>query len=386
MSGEPGAPAAQLPLSPPRPLRTVLCGTGFGRFYADALERMPDRFHLTGILAKGGEYSRGYARSRDLPLYTSAAEIPDGTDAACVAVGSAVSGGAGGELAQDLLARGIHVIQEHPVHHDELAQALRTARASGAVYHLNPFYRHVAPIRRFLQAARALRERGPVLFADAASAIQVLYPLLDVLGRALGAPRPWAVGPAPEPPDDAARLAATAQPYRVLQATVAAVPVTLRVQNQLNPADPDNHAHLWHRLAIGTEHGVLTLADTHGPVLWQPRLHAPRDDHGRLRSTGPGTAHLAEPATTMLAGTAAPPFREIFAELWPQALTRALAGFAADVHTGADPLVRGRFDLGVCRLWHETTRRLGRPEIIRPEPPGSLSAAELEPTAPEESP
>ncbi|WP_017573647.1 hypothetical protein [Nocardiopsis halotolerans] len=219
-----------------------------------------------------------------------------------------------------------------------------------------------------------------MLFADATSAIQVLYPLLDVLGLALGGLRPWALGdPLAEDPG-AARLAARPQPYRVLQATVGRTPLTLRVQNQMDPSDGDNHALLWHRLALGTEHGVLTLADTHGPVLWQPRLYAPRDAHGRLRSSGPGTAHLDEPATTVLEGTGAPSHRGVFDQLWPEALTRALADFAADARAGADPLVRGRFDLGVCRLWHETTDRLGRPEIIRPGPPGGhVRAADLEP-------
>src|SRR5690606_5063841 len=183
------------PVNPARPLRTVLCGTGFGRFYAEALARMPDRFELTGILARGSGFARDYAERAGVPLYTDVRRLPADTDAACVVVGSAVSGGPGGELALALLERGVHVIQEHPVHPDELAAALRTARGAGAVYHLNPFYRHTEPIRRFLAAARSLRERGPLLFADAASALQVLHPLLDVLALALGGLRPRALGP-----------------------------------------------------------------------------------------------------------------------------------------------------------------------------------------------
>ena len=266
------------------------------------------------------------------------------------------------------------------------AGALRLARRNRAVYHLNPFYRHLEPVRRFLAAAAVLRGRGPFLFIDATSAIQVLYPLLDVLARALGGPRPWALGhPLPDEPEVTA-LAARAQPYRVLQATVAGVPLTLRVQNQMDPSDGDNHALLWHRLALGTEDGVLALADTHGPVLWHPRLYAPRDEHGRLRSTGPGTEHLDEPATSPLEGSEAPTHREVFDLLWPRALERALTGFAEDVRAGTDSLARGQFELGVCRLWHDTTTRLGRPEIIRPDPPRPLTAAELGRTALEETP
>ncbi|MDT0331193.1 Gfo/Idh/MocA family oxidoreductase [Nocardiopsis lambiniae] len=363
-----------------RPLRTIVCGTGFGRFYTRALELLPEDFEPVGVLARGGEFSREHARRHGLPLYTSVAELPEDVDAACVVVGSAVSGGPGAEIARDLLARGVHVLQEHPVHHDELAGLLRAARASGTVYHLNPFYRHVEPVRRFLDTAREVRRRGRVLAVDATSAVQVLYPLLDVLGRALGGVRPWALTE-PLPGDaEVAHLAATAQPYRVLQATVAGVPVTLRVQNQLDPSDGDNHALLWHRLSLAGEGGVLALADTHGPVLWHPRLYAPRDAHGRLRSTGPGTDHLDEPATTVLEGTLPPSHREIFARVWPEALARALRDFAADVRAGTDPLPRGQFDLSVCRLWHDVTGRLGRPEIIRPERPDPWGIADLHET------
>ncbi|MEU3306300.1 Gfo/Idh/MocA family oxidoreductase [Nocardiopsis sp. NPDC055551] len=368
------------------PLRVVVCGTGFGRFYVRALQGMPDTFRLSGLLTRGGEYSRRYAEELGVPLYTRPDRLPDDIDAACVVVGSAVSGGAGGELARALLERGLHVIQEHPVHHDELAAALRLARRNRAVYHLNPFYHHVEPVRRFLTAARALRGNGPFLFIDATSAIQVLYPLLDILARALGGPRPWALGHPLQADPGVTALAAHAQPYRVLQATVAGVPLTLRVQNQLDPSDGDNHALLWHRLALGTEDGVLTLADTHGPVLWHPRLYAPRDEHGRLLTTGPGTEHLDRPATSPLAGTAAPTHREVFDLLWPRALERALTDFAADVRAGTDSMPRGQFDLGVCRLWHDTTTRLGRPEIIRPDPPRPTTTDEPGRTALEETP
>ncbi|MEY9212480.1 Gfo/Idh/MocA family oxidoreductase [Thermobifida halotolerans] len=368
-----------------RPLRTVVCGTGFGRHYVEAVRALDGEFELVGILARGGDYSRGYARAQGVPLYTSVADLPDGVDVACVVVGAAVSGGPGSELARALLERGVHVIQEHPVHHDELARTLRAARAAGRVYHLNPFYRNVGPVTRFLQAAEALRGHGRALFVDAASAIQVLYPLLDVLGRALGGLRPWAFAD-PHPQEEAvAALAHLPQPYRVLQGVVGGVPLVLRVQNQLDPADGDNHALLWHRLAIGAEGGVLTLADTHGPVLWSPRLHVPRDAHRRLTATGPGTGHLDEPSTTVLDGTAPRPFRDVFGRTWPEAVARALRELAADIAAHADPLARGQYDLAVCRVWHDVTARLGRPEIIRPAPPRPLRAADVcapSPTAP----
>ncbi|BBI91807.1 hypothetical protein SSYM_0556 [Serratia symbiotica str. Tucson] len=47
-------------------------------------------------------------------------------------------------------------------------------------------------------------------------------------------------------------------------------------------------------LTIACESGVLTLADTHGPAIWNPRLHTHRDVTHRLVLTGPGTERLAK--------------------------------------------------------------------------------------------
>ncbi|MCP3424662.1 Gfo/Idh/MocA family oxidoreductase [Rothia sp. AR01] len=356
-----------------RRLRTVLCGTGFGRFHREGIRLLPRDLELVGVLARGGEFSRAYAAAEGVPLYTRVEDLPDDVDLACVAIGSAVSGGPGAEIAGALLGRGIHVLQEHPVHRDELAGLLRAARAAGVVYRLNPFYRHVPAVRRFLDGAQRMRELGPILSVDGTSAVQVLHPLLDVLAEALGGTAPWALGD-PLPADPRVEAAcASPQPYRVLQGALAGVPLTLRVQHQLDPSDGDNHALVWHRIAITGEGGTLTLADAHGPVLWQPRLHAPRDRHGRLRSTGPGTGHLAEPALTVVPGTEPPSWRGIFAETWPLTMARAIRETVDAVRAGADPLPRGQRDLSVTAVWHDLLDRLGRPEVIRPAAPDSWS-------------
>ncbi|GLU50201.1 Gfo/Idh/MocA family oxidoreductase [Nocardiopsis ansamitocini] len=361
------------------PLRTIVCGTGFGRFYADAVTAAPG-FELVGILARGGGFSRRHARHLGVPLYTDPAGLPGDVDAACVVVGAGVSGGQGGMLARTLLERGVHVLQEHPVGYGELAGAMRAARGGGVRYRLNPFYRHVRPVRRFLEAAAALRTRTTVRAVEATVALQVLHPLVDVLGAALGGLRPWAFAEPVEFDAELAALAATPQPYRVVQGVVGGVPATLRVQNQMDPLDADNGALLWHRLALATDAGVLTLADTHGPVVWSPRLHAPRDSHHRLRHDGPDTGYLDVASTAVLEGTGAGTLREVFTRLWPDALGRALAGFARDVAGGADALRVGEYDLAASRMWQDLTGRLGPPDLVRSLAPPTVRLADLHTT------
>jgi thiazolinyl imide reductase len=365
-------------VSPRTPLRAVVCGTNFGRLYIDAVRRHPE-FTLAGILSTGSRYSRELAERHGVPCHTAPEELPDDIDAAFVAVPAAVMGGRGSELARTLLDRGVHVLQEHPLHPDELSESLRAARRAKRQFQVNTHYPHVAPVRGFIEAAARLRKRQRVLFVDAAAPVHVLAPLVDILARALGGTRPWRLGdPAPVPGDVAAAANGEA-PLRLLHGAIAGAPLTLRVHNQLHPGDRDNHSLFWHRVAVGTEGGVLTLADTHGPVLWHPRVHSPRDAGHRLVFTpGAGAEALRLPASAVLDQVdPAPRISDIFSELWPAAIGEALDGFAAAIAAGGDPLRSAQHDLAVFAVWRDLMARLGPPELIRPADPEPLAPAVL---------
>lgn len=168
-----------------RPLRVVVCGTGFGRIHLRAVGLVPG-LRLAGVLARGGDASRGLAAAHGVPLWTDVAELPADVDLASVAVGSAVQGGPGSELVLALLARGIHVLQEHPAHPDEITAAARAARTAGVRYRLSTHYRHVRATRGFLASAERLRARSPIVHVDAAGPVHLLQPLVDILGLAVG--------------------------------------------------------------------------------------------------------------------------------------------------------------------------------------------------------
>ncbi|MCW1099854.1 Gfo/Idh/MocA family oxidoreductase [Streptomyces sp. RS2] len=359
--------------NPSTPFRVLVCGTNFGRFYAEAAHRRPG-YAPAGILSRGSAASRAYAERLGVPHYTHTDDLPADIDAACVAVGSAISGGGGTELARALMDRGIHVLQEHPVHLTELTDNLTHARRRGVQYRLNTHYPHVSPVRGFIDAARRLVAQQRPLFVDAATPIHLMHPLVDILGRAMGTLRPWRFAdPAPLP------AAVGPQPFRSLHGMLAGVPLTLRVHHQLDPSDRDNHALHWHRISLGTEGGVLTLADTHGPVLWSPRLHVGRDADRRFVLDGPGTGRLGL-GTTAVVGTTGT-FRTVFTDLWPEAVGSALDGLREAVEQGGDALRTGQYDLGVCRIWTDLAARLGPPEIVRPATPRPLALSDVFPAA-----
>ncbi|MFI6531645.1 Gfo/Idh/MocA family oxidoreductase [Nonomuraea sp. NPDC050547] len=342
--------------------RVLVCGTGFGRIHLAAIAAPGSGFRLAGILAKGGERSRACAKEARVPLWTRVEDVPDGVDLACVVLLGAVNGGPASEVAAELTARGVHVLQEGPLLRDELAGLLRAAREHHTVYQVNSHYVHLPPVRRFIAAARALRP----LYVEAACGVQVSYHLFDILGRALGGLRPYEL-PAPT----------GSGPFRTIEGTLAGTPFTLRVQNQLHPADPDNHAHLLHRITVGADGGTLTLAGTHGPVLWSPRPHLPEEARKTTRFADAADPALDLPASTVIGPAQTPSYREILAVHWPAAAHRAISGLWKAAGDRIDPLREGQYYLSVSGIWQAMAASLGFPERLSGPPPRPMPAAEL---------
>lgn len=349
--------------------RVIVAGTAFGRIYLQALARAHERYELVGILSRGNAYSRACADHYGVPLYEAVEQVPDTVDIACVVVRSGATGGAGSELAQQLLRRGIHVLQEHPVHHREIAACMQAARQGQAAYAVNTLYPNILAIRRFLAVADYLREQHGLAYIDAACNSQVAYPLLDILGRLAGGLRPWAFA--------APAASVGAHPFTHLSASFNGVPISLRVQNQVHPQDPDNHSFLLHRLELGCEAGVLSLCDTHGPVLWNPRLHAPRDSTDRLIMAGPGSERLAGPTLVVLDPQIPASYHQVFNQVWPDAVCLALDALCADIETPARRLRSGVWATEVSMAWREMNSLIGMPQLIEPPVPQALPLAEL---------
>jgi pyochelin biosynthesis protein PchG len=350
--------------------RVIVAGTAFGRIYLQALARAHDRYQLVGILSRGNAYSRACAEHYGVALYETVEQVPDDVDIACVVVRSGATGGVGGDLAQQLLRRGIHVLQEHPVHHREIAACMQAARQGQAAYAVNTLYPNILAIRRFLAVAAYLREHQGLAYIEAACNSQVAYPLLDILGRLAGGLRPWTFA-APAP-------AFAGQPFTRLDARFNGVPISLRVQNQVHPKDPDNHSFLLHRLEVGCEAGVLSLADTHGPVLWNPRLHASRDSTDRLIMAGPGSERLTGPTMALLDPQVPKSYQQVFKQVWPDAVSVALDALCRDIDEPSRRLRSGVWATEVAMAWREMNNLIGMPALIEPPVPRALPLADLQ--------
>nr|WP_225911112.1 Gfo/Idh/MocA family oxidoreductase [Dermacoccus sp. Tok2021] len=347
----------------------MVAGTGFGRAYLAAFERDDVNFELAGIIAAGGERSRACAAHYGVPLWTTVDQVPNDIDLACVVIGGAMNGGPGPRLSQELMNRGMHVLQEHPLHPDELVACLRAATDAGVVFRMNTHYLHVEPIRRFIAAARNLVQRQQPLFIDVACAFQVLYTVFDILAEALGSIRPLSITGVL---DDVAEA-----PYRSVAGRFAGVPMTFRLQNELVPADPDNYSHLFHRITLGTEGGHLTLVNTHGPVQWSMRPHMPGDMKNLVRFSDSTAAHLGLPSVQHIGPGEGPTYDEVLRELWPQATGRAMQAAWADVEAGVGSQAHVQRHVALTRLAMQVSEACGPVRLKHPSPPDLLSAADL---------
>lgn len=339
-------------------LRTVVCGSRFGQFYLQALQALSDQFELVGLVAKGSARSQACATRYGIPLYTEVAQLPSNIDLACVVLRSGVMGGKGTELACQLLARGIHVIQEHPVHHQDLATCFRTARQYGVQFRVGNLYVHLPAVRRFIACARVLLEQQQALYLDAACASQVSLPLMHIWLECLPSIRPWHI----------THVSKDEGPFQVVTGSLGQIPITLRIHHEVDPQDPDNHLHLLHRMTIGVAGGSLSLLDTHGPVIWQPRLHVPdvADIADQLGTRSP--AHLRADSTSILGPATTWSYKDILCQQWPYAIGRDLLALQ-ELIVGNRPAAmvdtKAQQELLCARQWQQLTQLLGYP-VLRP--------------------
>ncbi|MCR4652870.1 MAG: Gfo/Idh/MocA family oxidoreductase [Eubacterium sp.] len=328
-------------------LRVVVCGAVFGRYYLEGLKLLPDQYELVGILGRGGEGSRRAAERYKVPLYTDINEITgEITDVVCVVVKSTIIGGRGTEIAKQLLARGIHVIQEQPVHLKDYQECLRIAHANNCKYSMNTFYPDLSGIREMLKICGKLRKENAISYIRAECSIQLLFPMLDILGKALGGLSGCAL--------EACRTERK-QRFRILNGVIRDIPVMLTVDNQIDLGAKESNLTMFHRLQIGTPMGTLMLTDTHGELLWIPVLHedlkelqpGERNDMSKIR------------VTESVTGSMDRTLGDIFNDLWPDCMRESLDRFHKEILDGKFVTAENQYMISVCRLWNEIGTLIG---------------------------
>lgn len=257
------------------PLKTIVCGTRFGENYISALLEDETDFELAGILARGSDRSRQLARDLGVPLFQNPDQVPSSVDIACVAIRSRAFRGSGDAIAEALLRKGIHVLQEHPVHPVEIRRLLAASKEGNAVYHVNCFYSHGTAGSVFIRFLGEWRAARAPSYLTLTTSSQLLYSSLDIVGRAFGGLRDFVVGPVAPWPAGMLPDGVDAPPFQVLQGRIGSTPFVLQLQNYLDPRDPDHHSLVMHNIAAGGPEGRIELVNSFGPVVWSHAIYMP---------------------------------------------------------------------------------------------------------------
>ena len=171
-------------------MKAVVVGSTFGSVYAEGI-KIADDVELAGIVGRGSKRSAALAASYGVPLYQGANAVPANIDLACVVVRSAMVGGDGVEISRSFLEKGIHVIQEQPMHSSEVLELTRCAAEHDCKFMLNGFYPYLDSVKRFIDAAASLRKEHELLSIDVTTCVQVAYPFVEVVGKVAGSLHPF---------------------------------------------------------------------------------------------------------------------------------------------------------------------------------------------------
>ena len=348
--------------------KVLVCGTGFGQYYLKALASMKGEVELAGILSRGSSQSARWADRLGVPLYTDLSQLDSvEIDIACVVVKSEIVGGSGSDLVGYFLNRGIHVFQEHPVHYDRYGASVKLARKEGCCYFMNTFYPFLRSVNVFLKTLEQLRKDTPINYIRAECGIQVLFPMLDMLGRAAGGKGSFRLDPCKE--------GESQQPFAVIRGQIDRIPFLLLVKNEMDVQHVESNIALLHQMNVNTAHGNLTLTDVHGQVIWTPVIHEDLkgEDSSTFGSISLQQSLMEGPSFTM---------EDIFDVLWPGSIRRSLRWFIDMVDRKASFAGVHQYYLSICRTWNTIGTMLGnyQPVTCQVAGPVELKAVgEMEP-------
>ncbi|WP_372157917.1 Gfo/Idh/MocA family oxidoreductase [Xanthomonas campestris pv. fici] len=354
--------------------RVLIAGAKFGEMYLNAFLQPQPGLELAGLLATGSARAQQLAHAFGMPLYTHVEQVPDDIDIACVVVRSTVVGGNGTTLAEALLRRGMHVIQEHPMHPDDATRLMRLAHEHRLAYWINTYYAHTLAGRHWIEQARRIRrllDGAPAHFAHLTTSRQLLYSSLDLLLQACEV----------DSIEHQATVEATGDDdgaFHLLRLNLPGCRAALHLQTYLAPDDPDLHSLTMHRLALGWPSGYLSLEASFGPVLWTPALHDPRHrDNDRIlyRSAPDAAADPFAIPCTLTLHPSSPDWRHALEVDGPTGVGRVLQALRRHLDGNETPAAfEAGYQTALARLWQQALqcagpareRNLPPPRIIDP--------------------
>lgn len=328
--------------------KVIVCGTTFGQIYLEAIKHNPN-LELVGIMAQDSERSNLTAQKYMVPLLHSVKELPEDIDIAFVVIRSGCLGGPGTDIAKSLLKRGIHVLQEHPVHYKDIEELAKIANSQKKVYLVGNLYKHMEQVKNFIACAKELNEKNELLFIKAAFSSQVSYPAMDILIEAL----PAGLGLTMENQVECGG-------FKILTGKIKGLPFVFEIHHEINPKDPNNNMNVMHEMEFLYGAGRLLLSNTFGPLFWYPKMNT-EIDHAVDRNY---PSYMLENSGMRLGRFGCESFKDVLEQLWPAAVGQDINSMEQTVGRKGTMVKALQKEMAVAKLWNQITSEIGYAQIV----------------------
>lgn len=293
--------------------KIILCGSNYAAAYIPSLRQSGGSFELIGVLARGSERSIRLATRHGVTLWTRVEDVPPFVQAAIVALPPV----AATDVAAQLLRRGVHVLMEHPVRADRLANLRLEAESSGAVHLVNCHFAELSSAQAFIELCRQQRALESPTWASVVTAPRSAFSTFDLLGRALGALSEYSL-------ERELTTSLTAEhPFESFRGSISGTPVRVQCSREIGQVDDGSDSPVPQRLEIGFPSGNVTLHSFAGPVIWLETLRT------ALKTSPSPLWRMCAPAVETFAALMADRVR---------ANTSTLREFQLQIDTGATPI------------------------------------------------
>lgn len=339
-------------------LRVLVCGATFGKFYMKAI-LSSEKLILAGILTKGSRNSIDIAKKLNVPLFTSIDDINEKMfDLACVVVRSTIVGGEGSKLVKSLLTKKINVIQEQPVHKNEIAYNYRLAKENGVFYGVNSFYPYFETTFRYLELVKELTKKTRIKSIESTCSIQVLYPFLNILSNIFEGMCIFDLD------DNILEF----NGYKIVSGKIKEIPFIINIQNQIVPQDPDNYYNWLYKISVVTDSGNLVLTNFDGAIIWEPKIYHERAgmDYVIAENINTKGVGMRIPIMQIIKDNSLENVNSLFCDFYPKCIKNYVDRFYSNIIEKQVNESEMKKQINVCDLWREISNKIGTVEIINP--------------------
>lgn len=330
-------------------LKVIVCGTTFGQFYMEVLHRHSDEFEFMGIVAGGSERSRVCSKTYGVPLYRSIDELPEKPDIACVIIRSGALGGRGTDIAESLMNMGVHIIQEQPIHKTDTKSCIQSALKNKVNFMTGDLYVHLPEVKKLISGVKTAMQLQKPAYIHITTCPQVSYPMVDIMDKMFSPLPKWSFD----------TISEANGPFQIASGRLGDVPLYVTYNNQIDPADPDNYMHMLHRFTIGFEGGRFELPDTHGPLMWMPRLHIPTQGYNAGIYNAVFPEHMKEYTSNVVGAYNRITYSDMVLKTWVDAVYGDLSEMKDMILGRKNGRARAQREILCTQRWHEFTQTFG---------------------------